>query len=430
MSTSRIGRRSATVSQCISLALLLGACGGTTTASGPGSEGPKGAPPAKSDAVAKPERAPFDYEALTKRELSSMPPEQHIATPDGSFEGDVFAASVPVWNKDGENGVKSFKTPFGTEGHLNCFVYPTPIDPAVVLLTIAKTIEPELELVKFHLPSVDVAGVTPVMFLSVDYHSKGAEVFAGTLKLAAESTTAGSLLCLHDEVGYHESFEKAFKGLVASVKRTGKNAGAQPLRRQVDLISSSGATLGFTETLVTEREGGGRIIVEQTHMIIPESAKTGSAHDDAELHVLDAKGTLLKAVFIHGSSGEESSDLTIERTGPKAYALSGKYHGEIVKTSFKPKSDLSYEYAKRGALRAMPDKAGAEVRYLDYVPTVARDAATEIVFRSDGAGRITLTGGDRTASVKFDARGLREDLELKVDGGSISFKRIFEKGEP
>ncbi|HEX2670515.1 MAG TPA: hypothetical protein VHM25_06570 [Polyangiaceae bacterium] len=180
-----------------------------------------GSPPAQSaQGASEPNQAstgaakPFDFDATLKREASGLK-EQGVQGPDAAWSAKVPAAAEPKLSRS-ENAML-VEIPIGSESAVRCQVFGDTLDPAGTLHGVIKESAQSVEYRSVAPSGVALVGGVPAAFLETVYvtETEGGKG-AGGLKLAIQVREQESLLCLHDELGYRETFKDISKAFFSS----------------------------------------------------------------------------------------------------------------------------------------------------------------------------------------------------------------------
>jgi hypothetical protein len=158
----------------------------------------------------------LDIQAMLAREVEPLA-KKSVAFPGGAFTAEVEGAGEPAVAQ-GEGFVR-VDVPIGTQGKLNCFLYPQNIDTAATLHRVISAVPQNLEVQQIRPTSVTPVGVDPLVFVEAAYEANSPQgKLVGLLKAAVFAAPEHALMCMHDELGYVKSFQRIVTSLAGSLK--------------------------------------------------------------------------------------------------------------------------------------------------------------------------------------------------------------------
>jgi hypothetical protein len=400
----------------ISIGCALGACAKTNGAA-PAS--PSGAPAEK-----------FDPEGAYAREL------QPLAKTPLKFDklsGQAEAAGAPTY-KDMDGSVQ-LTIPVGTEASVQCFVYKKQVDAGGTVLKVMKEVGKNVDVRLFKVQDVSLVGDYPAVFLEAQYLAKTAKGQAlGELKSMFYQHPVNPMLCIHDELGYNETFQRVTKGLAASIKIAGLSVAPTKLV-EVYVDKIDGHPVGFSSSVVLPNKNGKRAAVSRSTMFLPKAENDLTIQDKASSEIWDADGRLLEAIYADSDAGEISMAIALKKVGPTEYAYKGKHGGKDLEGTFKTKSKRGLTTDKVLAdlvVRELLSGKSSELTVEEYHASVNPEAALEVSYKtaSKEKRQITTMIGDAQATLTSDPKGRLEKAEIPVGTTSITHERIFSRGAP
>jgi hypothetical protein len=372
----------------------------------------------------------FDAEGAYAREL------QPLAKAPVQFEklsGEAEAGGAPTVKDLGTSFEMTI--PVGTESPLQCFVYKKEVDAGGTVLKVMREVGKSVDVRTFKVQDVSLIGDYPAVYLEAQYLAKTPKGQAlGELKSMFYQHPVNPMLCMHDELGYNETFHRMTKGLAASLKIAGLQVAPTKLM-EVYVDKIDGHPVGFSSHVVLPNKNGKRAAISRSTMFLPRSDKDLAIQDRASNEIWDPEGRLLEAVYADSDGGELSLAVTLKKVGPVEYAYKGKAGGKELAGKFKTKS-------KRGLAtdKVLADLVAAELlsgksnelTVEEYHASVNPEAALEVSYKtaSKEKRQITTTIGDAQATLTSDEKGRLEKAEIPVGTTSITHERVFTRGAP
>jgi hypothetical protein len=370
-----------------------------------------------------------DLRELYKRELPAGP---KAALSVGSVTGDV-ESSAPPKGKAGEDSIQ-FEFPLA-HTNVTCFVYPGQLDAGAQLLKITKALAEKFEIRSVTPKDVVVVGEDVALFVEAQYLVKTERGQAlGLLKsmVYTGSTPSTPMLCLHDEVGYTETFKRVTLGLAGSLKRTGV---APRTEKYLELYVTKldGHPTGFSRERIVEGPKG-VVFEENSTDLIPRSPVDLTATDTAIAETWDKTGGISEIRYAHGD-GEEVDTMVLKRAGANAYSYDGTHHGKKVHGDFKTKGarGLRTQVEEHAAIRGLLSPKGnakADLRFEKYSPGMDPTAPMEerLQLLSKPDRKVTLSLGEMQITEVVDENGRMAQGEMPLGPVHLTVERVLVRG--
>jgi hypothetical protein len=371
-----------------------------------------------------------DLQAVYGRELPPLPTK---AIQVEKLSGEAEAAGPATT----ESLEKSFHLtiPIGTEAPVQCFVYKGGVDTGGTLLAITREAAKHVDIRVFKVADVSLVGDYPVVYLEAQYLAKTPKGEAlGELKSMFYQHPVSPMLCVHDEVGYNESFRRMTKGLAASLKIAGKELNpTKSLQVYVDKIG--GRPAGFTSHVVLSDKTGKLTSLSRSSTFIPRSESELAIEDEVGAEVWDAEGRLLEAVYADSEAGELNVDIALKKVGPQEYAYKGKHSGKELSGKFKTKSKRGLSTDKMTtnlvATELLTGKS-KELKVEQYHAGLNPVSPVEVSYKTESKEKrvIKVMLGKMEALATADDKGMMEKVEIPIGGIQLSQERVLVRGSP
>lgn len=397
---------------------------------------PAGATPGPREAT-KP-----DYTALMDREVTGQYPSHELNLFGGGFTAQLQATAPPViQNGQTGEGVKVATLTFriGSSNPMVCYVRATR-DPSSLLDM--KLDEIKREMAKNNVQgrletpevSVDVEGSHPVLYLdvpvTVQAKGGGASERPGLIKLAFSPRDGGTVLCMHDEVGYKQTFRRIVGGLVT----TGAVATdtLAPVYTEIGIAKSDGKAVGFSEAYETVKDG--QVKAVEVLSLVRSGKSGGGMIDRVERVTANARGEILDLQRTVTTQKETLASIDVKRgKAGNDYVYEGNVQNTKVKGSFVATRPLETKGALASRMLGVASGKLKETHYPIYNEGQRLEAPIDVtVTREDPK---TLSFKNELGEIwqaSIDALGLPERIMMGRDknGDKIVIERAYSQGQP
>ena len=413
---------------------LVATLSGCAASAGQGSPPPTGAPPPSQPGAPQPGPAPsgrgVDLEALYARELTP------ISTKSIQYKklsGEAEIAGTATF-KDHDTSLE-VTIPIGTQSPLQCFVYRNEVDAGGTVLLVTREAAKKVDIRAFKVADVALIGDYPAVFLEAQYLAKTDRGQAlGELKSMFYQHPTSSMLCLHDELGYNESFRRITKALAASLKIAGAEINPSKLM-EVYIDKIQGQPAGFSRNVVLPGKNGSLAFLSRSTTFIPRSLRDLVIQDAASSEIWDADGKLIEGSYAESDGGELSLQIALKKVGPQEYTYKGKRSGRPVSGKFKTKNKRGLATDKTTtalvATELLTSKS-TELKLEEYHAGLNPEAPVDVSYKTESKEKrlIKMTLGQMEAHATADDKGMLEKLEFPVGSITLSQERILVRGSP
>jgi hypothetical protein len=403
---------------------LLPGCSGQSQA------GAKSAEAAEQGAAPGPGPAAFDLEKTMKREATGLT-DHSVEAPGAAWSAKAPAAAELKLTRD-EN-VMLVDIPIGSQSPVRCQVFPESLDAGGTLSGVLKDSAARVEYRSITPSGVRLIGGTPVAFIETVYVSDVAGgKAAGGLKLAMQSREQESILCVHDELGYRQTFQTVSSAFFASFKVKS----APPNESTYSEVAKAriGETdVGFSSTHVKPgSKPGEREFSYSNTTLVPTSPKDVIFGDTYELYSYDAKNQLRTGTWVEGSGGEVTLKVVLTRSSDGKYAYEGEVSGKPLKGVLQAPRGLAttLDIATRLKKKLKTD-APFELVVAEYHPSIDPTALLDVTYRhqkGDPARQVVVTMSNRTITAEVDDDGLPKTAWFEIGKNRLTIERLARDG--
>ncbi len=232
--------------------------------------------------------------------------------------------STPSVASEGE--LSKLILPIGSQAPVHCFVYENDPDPGSALSAVVGSVTKELELNRVVAGPVEVIRESPVATLTSFYTANTPKGRAlGQLKLAFHSRLGGSSMCLHDEVGYEQTFLRVARSVFESLDRG--PALVTPTYVEISAAEVNGRPAGYERLLVLPEKNGERQLIATGLALLISEPNLLVTQDYAALTLVDARDRIVSGRFTEAKNGNLTLDVGLRRGQGKSYQYSGNHAG-------------------------------------------------------------------------------------------------------
>jgi hypothetical protein len=337
-------------------------------------------------------------------------------------------------SRDEQPGYVRVVSDLGTQHALQCFIYERDLDPGQATTRFFQAASSGIRFLDVHLISVEVQGGEPLLFLRAPYEgSMGESPSAGLIKFAIAPRQNFPVVCVHDEPGHEQLFERAVRQTLATMALSSPPENV-PDEYEIWKIVEAGSVAGVQRARAWRRAGqaeylnvGSRFSFEEGRLV---------THDLARFELSDERG-LLRQMFVvlEGArretsvsvQREEASEVS-QRTGedkggapPTIQEVRYRFDGHVrenpVEGTFGVPRPLAGHFRHRAWLES--DSREADLHLWSYDPLIAVDAARQLRFRFQGDHIDLLAdSGEVRARTELGEDGLPREMKVLQSPGA------------
>lgn len=364
---------------------------------------------------------------------------QRVATADGAFASQVSA--TPRGGIESGEEADYLALDIGGDSPIECALYHDEVEAASTLQAMATQVFAELE--RRHGGSIErdpfeidagaIAG-SPFLRLAWSYRTaSGPGQVVGQLKQVIATREGRSVYCVHNENGFHHSFERVTGELIENMRFSSYDR-MRPYFTQIDLISAGGENIGYRALALTLDEDGEPRVVRYSARLERGGNGTISARDVTAVEHSTLQGDLRGQVFTDFRDGEVSSSLVLEDLAGVGWQVRGHRAGNNLRAIFEEPQLASWlgETRLLRGLVAAPGDAG-EMRGSFWLPEMNAEMSVERRYRrtgrlASGHSSVAVQAADRKATLVVDADGLVSSSLLTEGDRQLAVERVFVDG--
>ena len=237
------------------------------------------------------------------------------------------------------------------------------------------------------------------------------------------------LLCWHNELGYRETFERAFDSVVSSAKGVEVET---PYYQSLYLQSLDDKPIGFVQmSFIEDADGDTRSTVVNASLLAVDN-KTLSTTDSATVGYSTPTGSLINALASSANNGETTFNLKLDPVEGEQWRVSGEYQGKALDVPLQSGGDIISELGQVLAIAALQQTADQnEVVLNTWLPDVdpTKFIPAEIVLdaKDPSSGQMAVSGIEM--SVKLDDSGNMLQGTGKLAQFEVGVELVWEQGK-
>ncbi len=371
----------------------------------------------------------LDLQALLQREATAL---EAVALTGRGFRARALVKGEPEVTS--EPDFSKLILPIGSEAPVHCFVYDNDPDPGAALAAIIGSLAEELELDRVVAGPVEVVGEAPVATLAGFYTTNTPKGRAlGQLKLAFHSRLGASSMCLHDELGYEQTFLRVARSVFESLDR-GPSI-VTPTYVEISAAEVNGRPSGYERLMVLPGKNGERQLIATGLALLISEPNLFVTQDYAALTSVDASDRIVSGRFTEAKNGRLTLEVELRRGQGKNYQFSGNQAGKPVSGAVSADDDRGLPsplWTQRELAQRLAKGGAFEFSIQQYRPSEDATKLSRIGYAhrvNDPSGTVLVKMDKVEALSLLDARGREQRSEMNTQGFSVVMKSIYRRGD-
>ncbi|EWH12064.1 hypothetical protein DS2_00030 [Catenovulum agarivorans DS-2] len=337
-----------------------------------------------------------------------------------------------------ENNWFYYTIDIGTDTPIECYVFSEYDGPANSLHSIMDSSFAGIEQLnnkklsgKFNY-AVDVGMVDNTPYISFDslyLSGEGEQKVLGILKGLSAETDDSLQICLHNQIGYRQTFYKVFESFVQSFTQ---NKAEPHFFETVFKMSLNGIPMGFGSERYSLDQDGDVYIEAKSSLIVPVDANNVSRSDSSSQAWSQTDGSLINQVEYSVENSQLASNLSIQYQEEK-WQVAGELQGKAVNVALAYNGQLLSDYGTYLESHNLMNSEGKTSSYKMWVNEADPTTALEV--------SLNKISDDKKANLKVDMGPISMDLLVNKDGTikrgvmaqgafKLDLTPIYHKGEP
>jgi pimeloyl-ACP methyl ester carboxylesterase len=355
-----------------------------------------------------PEEPKFDFDALLARERPASPLKP-VVDPKGRWRSTIESRRAPLVVDKGDH--VSVRTTLATKDEVRCEVHPGQLNPGATVANLLGAAGGSVALENAVVYRVGVAKGAPVLFVRAGYMTRESPPRGGELKVAISPGSDSSILCIHDEPGFRESFVRAVEGFVSAFEPS--TPPRPPQYSALWQYQVGDAKTGYSwERIFADADGS---ISSYTCDVTLAQLASGEirVRDDLAAEIHDRRG-ILRANYLSYRGITKAQEIQIERSDAGPYAYRGVVDGKAIEGKLAPKAALGSLYELLLQLQRAKSGQPFTFRQDEYRPRQDPLHAQNAEYAFDPTSGALERKGGATSEVQTLSDGLPSSTRLTV----------------
>jgi hypothetical protein len=303
---------------------------------------------------------------IVERELPGL---QEHAFGDSAtgFVASTESTEVPTVTE--AEGLVRVTIPLGTSEPVRCFVYSRPLNLAQTLRMFINHVAESVDHQGVDQVDAGEVGGVPYIAVHTSYLARPTEAEnkpkqMGQLKYFAARGESSTTVCMHDEAGYNQTFERVVKRFVATQKFTegqGDPAAKLMVWRDVSVARAGSTTVGVVEHRLYEGEAG-YAYASSTSVLLPGEDGKVVASDEVDNQFSDTQGGIVEATYIKILNDSVAYNMGMHYEKGIGYHIDGVHNGAPIDLRLEASSALPDFASQTAVLRHLFADAKADTR--------------------------------------------------------------------
>jgi hypothetical protein len=372
----------------------------------------------------------FLQQALDREAAFSS--EYTVTTEDGFFSANVVSSADPKVTP--HEGFYQVTVPIATDTPAECFVYQEGMDSAALLTELIE--QPLSEMPRTEILRIDAGTFEQVPYLYQERLYLTEQKAAGVLKGIVIPFYSSMLVCLHDEVGYSETFRKMAESFATTLMLPNEPK-ENFVHEEVLVWKFRDMNVGYTvNRAVPDSEGDIRSTVE-TAILLPRSASETMARDEYNVIYEHGNGDLISGRYAEAENGEIKVSISLDRIEQGGYQVAGTFQGKQIDAPLQSTAAVVGPYYQhREMIRAAnPDSGQPRSVSIDaYVPSA--NPLQTVTFdlnptgeQVDGLPEYELSFSGVTGTGVVDDKG-QKSMTVKMGPLELHLSRAYVNSQP
>ncbi len=251
------------------------------------------------------------------------------------------------------------------------------------------------------------------------------------LKARGAHKDGATIVCSHDEVGYHLAFERIFDKLMNDAAI--KNDERLPEYREIYALHVGDRPIGVTWIDFNSNADGVVDVAYHNSYFYADADDNPVASDHLQLERSGADGALLSARERQVANGKLGYALVLEPDGDNSWKIEGEIAGEAASGVVKDSNVAISEYGQRLLLQRIVKEGNKKHRTFHYWQTSVEQkkfgAGGFRLVRKSSKSQIWFSVGSLRGVGRFDKQGSLVDGKLTSGDTTTDMKRVWVGGK-
>lgn len=376
------------------------------------------------------------FEELAAREQPFQTDRPFVA-PDDQFR---VLLPFPLAAEPTVEGAQiSFSLDPGTGALVNCFAHLDALDPAMSAAAVGMASLPvgaeDPPIVAREIHDIDIFHVDHEVVIATDWLytvQRGGDQLTGMFKIRAASLGLGGLLCLHEQVGYSDTFDRIMEHLLRSWVGKGDDV-VTPIFYELSVTRLNDMPVSVDRLTISVDEDGDYVIRSLTSDLTPVDSATLAGEETYAVEYAYPSGELINSIVVTSDSSQVSEQLNLNAEDDSTWTVTGTFQSKPMDHRIEH-GPLNSELLERRRIRRFLGSAKAgermagEIWLPDADPTTITKGEIEYVERRGDAHRVKIAIGELELDAEIDESGSLVRAVAEVAGATVEMERIYLSG--
>jgi hypothetical protein len=339
---------------------------------------------------------------------------------------------------DDSEGTQYYTIDIGSGSPVECYVFSEFDGPANSLYSVIEySLSGVEELNKKSLSgksnySIDsgVIGNTPYLSLDTLYLlGEGNEKVSGILKGISAQTDQSLQLCIHNEMGYRQTFLNVFESFVQAFLENQKN---QNFFEVIYQVSTNGTPMGYVQERYATDEEGDVSIINDSAMLIPVDASSIARRDTVFTSWSRPDGSIINGSEYSIDNGVMSSEFSLAYL-EDAWQVEGQLQGKPIKTKLEHTGWLLSGFGSYIELKNLRQSENESDQFHMWAPSADPTSALPVALskvNDDENANFEIDMGALVMKFLADEKAIFRQGTIAQGPILMKMELIYSKGEP
>ncbi|WP_371194471.1 hypothetical protein [Glaciecola sp. SC05] len=339
---------------------------------------------------------------------------------------------------DDSDGTWYYTIDIGTPAPVECYVFSEFDGPATSLYSVidfglsgaASIYDKALTSKNNYYLNTGVIGDTPFLALDTLYSlGEGSEKLSGVLKAMSAKTDQSLQICMHNEIGYRDSFRQVFESFVKAFTANQQNP---EFFESLFKVSLNGIPMGYMQESYAKDADGDVYIVNNTALLIPVDASSIARTDTVSTSWARPDGSLINGSEYTLENGVVTSQFSILH-GDEGWQVEGQMQGKAISAKLDHDGWLLSGFGSYLELEILRNAEATSGEFNMWAPSADPTSALPVVLRQiegDENANFEVDMGALVMKFLADEKGVFRQGSLQQGPVSMNMELIYSKGEP
>lgn len=339
---------------------------------------------------------------------------------------------------DDSDGTWYYTIDIGSPSPVECYVFTSYDGPATSLYSVVEyglsgieTLNNKKLVAKNNYSvAAGVIGDAPYLALDTLYTlESGGQRVIGVLKAMSAQTDQSLQICMHNELGYRESFYNTFVSFVNAFSENQANA---EFFEAISKVSINGIPMGFLHESYTSDADGDISVVNNSALMVPVDASSIARTDSVSRSWSKIDGTLINSSDYTIENGTVSSQFSIVYQDD-AWQVEGEMQGKAISTQLEHKGELLSGFGSYVGLASLRNSDKRSQEYFMWAPSADPTSVLPVVLSQiddNESANFEIDMGPMVLRFLADDKGIFRQGNILQGPMTMQIELLYSKGQP